>query len=83
MILDIRSMMKSKRYFIYPIKICIANGVVPKGYYNGMMNLIELVLLCTQTYCRKKSVSLNTTKDEYIANEKKEIKDPSSNEEYD
>ena len=36
----------------------------------------------TSTYCRNQSVSLNATKDEYIAGEKKESKDSSSNEEY-
>ena len=71
-------MMKSRRHFTYPSKICRANGVVPKGYCKGMMNLIELTVLCTPTYCRKKSVSLNETKDEYIVAKKK-----ASNEEYD
>ena len=79
----IRSMMKSRRHFTYPSKICRENGVVPKGYCKGMMTLIELVVLCTPTYCRKKSVSLNATKDEYIATEKKASKDSSRNEEYD
>ena len=37
----------------------------------------------TSTYCRKQSVSLDTTKDEYIPDENKESKDSSSNEEYD
>ena len=37
----------------------------------------------TPTYCRKRSVYLNTTKDEYIAAEKKASKDSSSNEKYD
>ena len=83
MILEIRSMMKSRRHFIYPSKICRGNGVVPKGYCKGMMTLIELVVLCTPTYCRKQSVSLNATKDEYIAAKKKASKDSSSNEEYD
>ena len=83
MILDIRSMMKSRRHFTYPSKICRANGVVPKGYYKGMMALIELVVLCTPTYCRKQSDSLNATKDEYIVAKKKASKYSSSNEEYD
>ena len=48
-----------------------------------MMTLIELVVLRTPTYCRKQSVSLNGTKDEYIEAKKKESKDSSSNEEYD
>ena len=75
--------MKSRRHFTYPSKIYRANGVVPKGYCKGMMTLIELVVLCTPTYCRKQSVSLNATKDEYIAAKKKASKDSSSNEEYD
>ena len=83
MILEIRSKIKSKRHFTYPSKICRENGVVPKGNCKGMMTLIELVVLCTPTYCRKESVSLNATKDEYILAKKKESKDSSSNEEYD
>ena len=83
MILEIRRMMKSRRHFIYPSKICRANGVVPKGYCKGMMTLIELVVLCTPTYYRKQSVSLNATKDEYIVAKKKASKYSSSNEEYD
>ena len=75
--------MKSRRHFTYPSKICRENDVVPKGYYKCMMNLIELVVICTPTYCRKLSVSLNTTKDEYIADEKKESKASSCNGEYD
>ena len=51
------------RHFTYPSKICKENGVVPKGYCKGM---IKLVVLCTLTYYRKRSVSLNTTKNEYI-----------------
>ena len=74
MILEIRGMMKSRGHFTYPSKICGANGVVPKGYYKYMMNLIELVVLRTPTYCRKQIVSLNTTKDEYIAAKKKASK---------
>ena len=57
--------------------------MVPKGYCSDMMTLIELVVLRTPTYCRKQSVSLNATKDEYIATEKKASKDSSSIEEYD
>ena len=83
MILEIRSMMKSRKHFTYPSKICRENGVVPKGYYKGMMILIKLVVLCTPTYWKKKSVSLNATKDGYIAAKKNESKDSSSNEEYD
>ena len=83
MILDIRGMMKSRRHFTYPSKIYRENGVVPKGYCRDMMTLIELVVLQTPTYCINKSVSINTTKDEYIEVEKKESKDSSSNEEYD
>ena len=83
MIIEIRSMMNSRRHFTYSSKICRANGVVPKGYCKGMMTLIELVVLCTPTYCRKQSVSLNATKDEYIVAKKKASKDSSSNEEYD
>ena len=83
MILEIRSMMKSIRHFTYPSKICRENGVVPKGYYKGVMTLIELVVICTPTYCRKQIVSLNATKDEYIAAKRKASKDSSSNEEYD
>ena len=83
MILEIRGMMKSIRNFTYPSKICTENGVVPKGHCKGMMTLIELVVICTPTYCKKKSVSLNATKDEYIAAEKKASKYSSSNEEYD
>ena len=71
MILKIIGMMKSRRHFTYPSKICRVNGVVPKGYFKDMMTLIELVVLHTPTYCRKQSASLNTTKDEYIAAEKK------------
>ena len=67
----------------YPYKICRENGVVPKGYCRDMMTLIELVVVWTPKYCRKESVSLNAAKDEYIAAEKKESKDSSSNEEYD
>ena len=37
----------------------------------------------TTTYCRKQSVSLSATKDEYIVAEKKTSKDSLSNEEYD
>ena len=74
MILEIRGMMKYIRHFTYPSKICRENGVVPKGYYKGIMNLIELVVLCTPTYDRKQIISLNTTKDEYIVVEKKETK---------
>ena len=59
------------------------NGVVPKGYRKGMMTLIELLVLCTPTYCKKQSVSLNTTKDDYIVAKKKASKDSPSNEEYD
>ena len=77
MVLRIRGMMKSRGHFTYPSKICRENGVVPKGYYKGMMTLIKLVVLRTPTYCRKQSVSLNTTKDEYIAGEKKKSKDSS------
>ena len=83
MILEIRAMMKSIRHFTYPSKICRANGVVPKGYCKGMITLIEFAVLSTPTYCRKKSVSLNETKDEYIAAKKKASKYSSSNEEYD
>ena len=83
MVLRIRGMMISRGHFPYPSKICIENGVVPKGYYKGMMTLIKLVVLCTPTYCRKKSISLNETKDEYIVAKKKESKYSSSNEEYD
>ena len=54
-----------------------------KGTAKVMMTLIELVVLHTPTYCRKQSVSLNSTKDEYIVANKKESKDSSSNEEYD
>ena len=75
--------MKSRRHFTYPSKICRANGVVPKGYCKGMMTLIELVVLCTPTYCINKSVSLNETKDEYIVAKNKSSKYSSSNEEYD
>ena len=70
--------MKSRRHFTYPSKICKENGVVPKGYCKGMMTLIELVVLCTPTYYRKKSVSLNAMKDEYIVAKKKESKYSSS-----
>ena len=83
MILEIRGMMKSKGYFPYLRKICRENGVVPKRHYKGMMILIKLVVLCTPTYCRKQSVSLNATKDEYIAAKMKASKYSSSNEEYD
>ena len=83
MILEIRSMMKSRINFTYPTKICRENGVVPKGYCKGMITLIELLVLCTPTYCRKQSVSLNETKDECIVAKKKAIKYSSSNEEYD
>ena len=83
MILGIRSMMKSSGQFPYPNKICRENGVVPKGYCKGMVTLIELVVLCTPKNCRKQSVSLNATMDEYIEAKKKESKDSSSNEEYD
>ena len=75
-------MMKSRRHFTYPSKICRANGVVPKGYCKDMMTLTELVVVHTPTYCRKQSVSLNTTKDEYIVAEKQASKYSSSNEEY-
>ena len=71
MITEIRGMMKSIRHFTCPSKICRENGVVPKGYYKGMITLIKLVVLRTPTYCRKHIVSLNTTKDECIAAEKK------------
>ena len=54
MILEIRIMMKSRRHFTYPSKIC-----------------------------KKQSVSLNATKDEYIVSKKKESKYSSSNEEHD
>ena len=78
MILDIRSMMKSRRHFTYPSKICRENGVVRKGYCRDMMTLFEVDSAMnrniTPTYCRKRSVSLNTTKDKYIASEKKESK---------
>ena len=74
MILEIRSMMKSRRHFSYPSKRCRENGVVPKGHCKGMMTLIELVVLCTPTYYRNQSVSLNATKDEYIAAKKKSSK---------
>ena len=83
MILEFRSMMKSRRHFTYPSKICRENFVVRKGYCKGMMTLIELIVLCTPTYCRKKSVSLNATKDEYIEAKNKSSNDSSSNEEYD
>ena len=77
MILEIRGMMKSRRLFTYPSKLCRENGVVPKGYCKGMMTLIELVVLCTPTYCRKQSVSLNTTKHEYIEKmRRKQVKIP-------
>ena len=56
--------------------------LVPKGYSKGMMILIELVVLCTPTYFRKQSVSLNATKDEYIEAKKKASKDSLSNEQY-
>ena len=79
MILEIRSVMKSRRHFTYPSKRCRTNGVVPKGHCKGLMTLLELVVLCTPTYCRKQSVSLNATKDEYIVAKKKESKDSSSN----
>ena len=79
----IRSMMKSRRHFTYPSKRCSANSVVPKRNCKGMMTLIELVVLCTPTYCRKQSVSLNENKDEYIASKNKASKYSSSNEEYD
>ena len=75
-------MMKSRRHFTYPSKRCRANGVVPKGHYKGMMNLIELVVLCTATYCRKHNVCLNATEDEYITVKKKVSKYSSSNEQY-
>ena len=83
MILEIRNMMKSRRHFTYPSKICRENGVVAKGCCKGMMTLIELVVLCTLTYCRKQSISLNATKDEYIVAKKKASKYSSNNEEYD
>ena len=83
MILEIRGMMKSRGHFPYPSKICRTNGLVPKGYCRDMMTLIELVVLCTPTYCKNKSVSLNATKDEYIVAKKKASKNSSSNEEYD
>ena len=83
MILEIRGMMKSRGHFTYPSKICRENGVVPKGYYKGVMTLIELVAICIPTYCRKQSVSLNAIKDEYIAAKNKSSKDSSSNDEYD
>ena len=76
-------MMKSRGHFTYPSKICRASGVVPKGYCKDMMTLIEFVVLRTPTYCRKQSVSLNATKDEYMAAKKKASKDSSSSEEYD
>ena len=57
--------------------------MVPKGYCKGMMTLIELVVLHTPIYCRKQSVSLNVTKNEYIETKKKASKDSSSSEEYD
>ena len=75
MILEIRGMLKSRGHFTYPSKICRENGVVPKGYYKYMMNLIELVVLRTPTYCRNQNAPLNTTKDAYIADEKKASKD--------
>ena len=75
--------MKSRKHFTYPSKRCRANSVVPKGHCKGMMNLIELVVLFSTTYYRKKSVSLNATKDEYSATKKKASKYSSSNEEYD
>ena len=37
MILEFRNMMKYIRNFMYPSKRCRENGVVPKGYYKGMM----------------------------------------------
>ena len=83
MILEIRSMMKYRSNFTYPSKICRPNSVVPKGHCKGMMTLIELVVLCTPTYCRNQSVYLNATKDEYIAAKKKASKYSSSHEEYD
>ena len=76
-------MMKSIRHFTYPSKRCRENSVVPKGYCKGMMTLIELVVLCTPTYCRKQSASLDATKEDYIAAKKKASKYSSSNEEYD
>ena len=76
-------MMKSIGHFTYPSKICRENGVLPKGYYKGMMTLIELAVLHTPIYCRKQSVSLNVTKNEYIETKKKASKDSSSSEEYD
>ena len=68
--------MKSRRHFTYPSKICKENGVECKGYYKDMMNLFDNATNknITPTYCRKQIVSLNTTKDEYIAAEKKTSK---------
>ena len=83
MIPRIRGMMKSIGHFTYPSKICRENVVVPKGYCKDMMTLIELVVLCTPTYCKNKTVSLNATKDEYIVAKKKASKYSLSNEEYD
>ena len=74
MILEIRIMMKSIRHFTYSSKICRENGVVPKGYCKGMN---ELVVLRPLTYCRKQSLSLNTTKNENIAKmRRKQVKIP-------
>ena len=67
-------MMKSRKHFTYPSKICRENGVVLEGYYKAMMTLIELAVLCTPMYCRKQIVSINVTKDEYIVAKKKESK---------
>ena len=85
MIFRIRGMMKSRGHFTYPSKICRANGMERKGYCIDMMTLFDSTtnIDITPTYCRKKSVSLNTNKDEYVAAKKKASKYSSINEEYD
>ena len=80
-------MMKSKGHFPYPSKIF--RRIV--WYLNPILQRYDEFdwvgsatnKNITPTYCRKRSVSLSATKDEYIAAEKKEFKDSSSDEDYD
>ena len=69
-------MMKSLGNFTYPSKIYRANGVERKGYYKDIMTLFDSDTNknITPTYCKKQSVSVDKTKDEYIAAEKKASK---------
>ena len=87
MILEIRIMMKSRRHFTHPSKICRENGVVPKGYCRDIYDDFDWVGSATNKkitpYCRKRtSISLSATKDEYIVAEKKAGEYSSSDEEY-